>query len=608
MIPGAAPWGLPPPPDDPPGLRTVEAVGIAVAAAVGALVAAPMSTWLPVAAAVGAVAARRPRWLIVAVALASSMMAARAEAGMAPPDPRPWAGRVVLVTDPETRYDTVEAVGRADGRLLLLEADGAAAEVVAGRLAGEPVRIEGRVAPLDADDSHLRTRHVVARLRVRAADPGGQASAPWRIANRIRRTLVAGVEHLGDDRRALYSGLVLGDDRDQPPEMVDDFRGSGLSHLLAVSGQNVAFVTVLLAPLLRRLPWSARLVALAGVLTVFTLATRFEPSVLRAVAMASAAALAAARGRPTPAIHVGALAVTALVLVDPFLVRSVGFQLSVVATTGILLLGPRLADALPGPTVVTVPFSVGASAQLGVAPLLVAYFGGVPVVSLPANVVGGPAAALVMTWGLPAGLAAGLIGDPWARALHLPTRLALDGLWLVARTASSLPLGELDAVGVGVVVAGVAAAVAASTRRGGSGGTREATPGPVRSGLRIGAGIVVVTSLLAPAATLARPATHVVAAPGVEVWRAGGATVVTVAPSTGPTRVLEGLRRAGVTRVDVLVVGPGMSAGDEERAARHRARVARTVWRGRAEPGERSPVGGLVVDLADGTVRLAEPA
>ena len=53
--------------------------------------------------------------------------------------------------------------------------------------------------------------------------------------------------------RSLYTGLVIGDDREQPADLADAFRGAGLTHLLAVSGQNVAFALALAGPLLRRL-------------------------------------------------------------------------------------------------------------------------------------------------------------------------------------------------------------------------------------------------------------------------------------------------------------------------------------------------------------------
>lgn len=584
VAPPVPPPGLPPPPSPVRALGPAGAAALAGATVAGALVARPLSLVIPAAVALVAVAVRRPALIGLAAALAASALGARALEGLAPPVPGPVQGQVTLVDDPELRWGQAEAVGRIDGRLVLLRAPAPAAEVVAARLAGERLQISGRLGPPPDDAPWLRARHVSGQLDVTRAAPGDDAAPPWRVANRLRRLLVAGTASLGPDERSLYAGLVLGDDRDQTTEVTDDFRGSGLAHLLAVSGQNVAFVLAVATPLLRRLGLGSRAVAVGLLLALFATLTRFEPSVLRAVAMAAVAALASARGRPTSASQLLALAVTGLVLVDPLLVRSIGFQLSVTATAGIVVLSPRLAAALPGPPAFTLPLAVGASAQLGVAPLLVSTFGGVPVVSLPANLLAAPAAALVMTWGLPAGLAAGLLGGPFDGWLHRPTDWALRWTAAVAHRGASLRLGELRGPQLAAIGAAVlAVVVAARLDRGGR-------------PMRVAAGVVTAAALLSPALALARPPAHVVPAPGVDVWRDGGATVVVVASGTGATDTLEGLRRAGVTRIDLLLVGPGVTAADEERAARHRSVVARVWWLGRDDerPGS-VRLGGLEV-------------
>ena len=264
--------------------------------------------------------------------------------------------------------------------------------------------MRGTVRPVDAGQPWLVARHIGGELTVlrvdgwRAGDPrqpAGQRAAPHAGRRAPRRSTPA--------QRSLYTGLVIGDDREQPADLADVFRGAGLTHLLAVSGQNVAFVLALAGPLLRAPPpLAAARSPRSAVIGLFGLMTRFEPSVLRASAMAALAATLAMPGQPDlaaarrrPGRH------RRCVLVDPLLVRSVGFQLSVCAAVAIVVLAPRLAVGAPRSRRRSArPPGVTLAAQLGVAPVLLATFGPVPVASLPANLLCVPVAGLVMVWGL----------------------------------------------------------------------------------------------------------------------------------------------------------------------------------------------------------------
>ena len=127
----------------------------------------------------------------------------------------------------------------------------------------------------------------------------------------------------------------------------------------------------------------------------------------------------AARHRPLRAL---ALGVAAMVLVDPLLATSLGFRLSVAGAGGHR--GGRRAGrarGCPGPRWLAAPLAVTLAAQAAVSPLLVATFGGVPLASLPANLLAAPAAGPIMVWGLTGGLVAGVVGGPVAQVLHLPT-------------------------------------------------------------------------------------------------------------------------------------------------------------------------------------------
>ena len=106
-----------------------------------------------------------------------------------------------------------------------------------------------------------------------------------------------GAAALPPDDAALFRGLVIGDDRDQPRAMLERFRASGLAHLTAVSGQNVSFVIAAAGPLLSRLRPSARWLMTIGLIAWFVSLTRFEPSIVRAGTMAAISTTAFVRGR-----------------------------------------------------------------------------------------------------------------------------------------------------------------------------------------------------------------------------------------------------------------------------------------------------------------------
>jgi competence protein ComEC len=138
-----------------------------------------------------------------------------------------------------------------------------------------------------------------------------------------------------------------------------------------------------------------------------------------------------------------ALAVSGAVLVDPLLVHALGFQLSVGATIGIALLAGPLGRVLPGPTWFAEPLAITIAAQIGVAPVALPAFGGLPLASLPANLLAVPAAAPLTAWGLTGGVVAGLAGPPFDGWLHVPSRLLTWWLAGVARWGAGLPVGQI---------------------------------------------------------------------------------------------------------------------------------------------------------------------
>ena len=441
--------------------------------------------------ALAAACAWRPSPLLVFAVFAAfaGFFGSRALDGLSDPPEGRVEGWVSLLDDPRPLgTHGIRVTVRHEGARLEARAYGAVAGRLDDALAGERVHLSGTARPATSD--WQRWRHVAATLTVDAVDGRAEAAPVAAFANHLRRLLESGARSLPDDSRAMFAGMVYGDDRGQSPRLSDDFRAAGLGHLLVVSGQNVAFVLALASPLLTRARPGLRLVVLLALLGVFALLTRFEPSVLRAAAMAGVAVTSAALGRPETGRRTLAWAVAAVLLADPFLVRMLAFQLSVCATCGLLWITPALAEMMPGPRPLRLAIATTAGAQLAVMPLLVAVFGTVPLASLPANVAAGPASAPVMMWGLTGGLGAGLAGGRLAWLVHRPTAALLWWVRAVAEAAAAAPPAMLGAAGAGVVGGGVVLVLAARSVGRSGASTAEASvvtgAGP-RAGLSKGA-------------------------------------------------------------------------------------------------------------------------
>jgi competence protein ComEC len=196
--------------------------------------------------------------------------------------------------------------------------------------------------------------------------------------------------------------------------------------------------------------------------------------------MAGCSLLALSLGRPTAGLRALAIAAALLLLGDPFLLHSVGFQLSCAASVGIAVLGPPIARRLPGPRWWRESLGVTVGAQLAVAPILVAVFDGVPLVAVPANLAAAPLVGPLTINGLVGGVVGGIAGPHGvvgAAATVAPALLATAVLW-IARVAASVPvvLDGWTLLGTVVAVVGVAAAVTVATGGAGRATWRRAPP------------------------------------------------------------------------------------------------------------------------------------
>jgi len=293
-------------------------------------------------------------------------------------------------------------------------------------VAGSSLSGRGWVLPLGADGfqrarGRAGAQAALAPTELHLSSP---TSGPHALAASARHNLEAVTSSLDPTRAALLRGLAVGDTERLDLAILDAFRRAGLSHLLAVSGSNVAIVVGAVALALRPVGLVARVAAGAAALGLYLLVVGPEPSVLRATVMGAIALVALAAGTRTDPLAALGVAVLVLIALRPGLVYSVGLHLSVAATAGIVLWGEAIARRAGRlPRVISVPLGVSLGAQLAVAPLLVGTFGELSLVAPVANLLAAPAVPTATVLGLAAALAHGLhpaagdvlvrLAEPW---------------------------------------------------------------------------------------------------------------------------------------------------------------------------------------------------
>ncbi len=394
--------------------------------------------------------------LLLAVAIGGLVRSEQSWASLEPDRLGEYEGWVRLVDDPQPYPSSTRVIVEIEGERFEVWSRGRAQrQRVATWRGGEWVAMDGRRVRLDDERAgRVAWQHVVGEFDMEWASDVAAGGPVARASNRVRASIERGASQLPADDAALFRGLVVGDDRDQPREMIDRFRASGLSHLTAVSGQNVSFLLAAAGPLLRRLrPWM-RWAFTIGLIAWFVALTRYEPSILRAGVMAGLSTTAFLLGRDRSPVRILAVAVTGLVLVDPLLVWSVGFWLSVGATLGVSALGPWLAvriGRIDRTGIFALPLGVTLGAQVGVMVPAVLVFGRLPLVSIPANLLAVPVAGAVMLYGMPAALVAGWVPFT-APVLMFPARLGTRWVDTVASLGARLEPGPpVQFIGWGVI-------------------------------------------------------------------------------------------------------------------------------------------------------------
>nr|WP_193560692.1 ComEC/Rec2 family competence protein [Streptomyces alboflavus] len=432
------------------------------------------------------------------------------------------------------------------------------------------LRVRGSLAVPWSDSAKI-----AAVLRV----PEGQAphvvgapSATQRFAGDLRAGLREATEGLPADARALLPGLVIGDTSRVPPDLDEAFRATDLTHLLAVSGANLTIVLALLIGppgtahraerrgLAPRLGIPLRTTALlGGGLTLgFVIVCRPEPSVLRAAACGLIVLLAIGTGRRRSLLPALAAAVLLLVLYDPWLSRSYGFLLSVLATGALLTLAPRWSAAMRRRGVPGRPaeaLAAAAAAQAVCAPVVAVLAARVSLVAVPCNLLAEFAVTPATVLGF-AALAVAPVAIPVAKVLTWCASWPVGWIAGIARTGAALPGNGIDWPGswsgallLAIVTVGVVLACRRLARH---------------PWLSAGCVLLLLLAVVQPP-----PLTRVIAGWPPQGWRmvmcdvgqgdatvlaAGGGAGVVVDAGPDPVLVDRCLRSLGVTRVLLVLL------------------------------------------------------
>ena len=309
---------------------------------------------------------------------------------------------------------------------------------------------------------------------------------------------------------ALLRGFVLGQDDEIPDVVTDQFRRSGLAHILAVSGQNVMLLVLLAAPILALagVPHRARLLALATLIAVYVPVAGAGASIQRAGVMGMAGLAAVLAGRPRSAWYALLLAAVVTLALEPRATADIGWQLSFAAVAGLGLLARPLSRALAGERsgharrAITDGVAMTLAATLATAPLVAYHFGAVSLTAVAANALALPAVAPAMWFGMLAaalgqvpsapvepltavgGLCAGFIG--WVA--HL-----LGGTWAQIEVEPPGPITTLMLTAG--LLSGARLACAAAERRGSLRGAARASG---RSAIGVAVACVVLLAVALP--------------------------------------------------------------------------------------------------------------
>jgi competence protein ComEC len=314
----------------------------------------------------------------------------------------------------------------------------------------------------DFDEAgYLRRQGIHVVLRGSAYRVVGRRGGLGGLGDGLRRGVVSSLETVpAGERRAVLAGVVLGEDEGLNANLRDSFRASGLYHLLAVSGQNVAYVvagTILLVWALG-LPRRVGELAALGTIGAYVLAVGWQPSVVRAGIAGGLASLAWLASRPRDRWYFLLVGAAVLLAWNPYSLLEPGFQLSFSAVAAIFLLVPwigRRLEGYPLPQRLAEVIAISSACGLVTAPVLWLHFDAIPVYSVLANALAAPVVAPLLGLALGAAALHPVLPEAAAALVWLDAWLAAY-LAFCARLVGGLPYAQASSVQALALLAAVA--------------------------------------------------------------------------------------------------------------------------------------------------------
>ncbi|MEI7814693.1 MAG: ComEC/Rec2 family competence protein, partial [Coriobacteriia bacterium] len=337
-------------------------------------------------------------------------------------------------------------------------------------LLGREAKVVGSIKTPAADQWGRRSFRtgIVGSLSARRVVPQGWSHSVRGAIGPLREWAVARVATVSGAGGDLLAGVLLGDRRRMTATPAEtDFRTTGLTHLVAVSGSHLVVVAAVAGWLLMSmgLGLKSRSAGIAAVVGAYVVFSGVQPSAVRAWVMAMAAALAWVGGRRADGGSTLAVAAAVVLVASPISAFDLGFRLSVAAVAGLVLLA-RLGTAWIEPALprvvrgVAEPISMTLAATVSTLPIIVPTFQMLSLVSPVANILVGPLVSVVLLAGL-VGLAAAAI-SPAFGALVLGFAGAIGALsvsiagWLASWPHASIPMGFSATLGFVVAFGAIA--------------------------------------------------------------------------------------------------------------------------------------------------------